>query len=319
MNLAMLAAFACHYSLIARHQLAGEVHDHLRDYWADGFPPADWSFFPWLAVVHVGRMMAYPIGDANGGSAATALLAITGLVALWRQPERRRWMLVLLAPFALNFLAAMMRKYPYGGCCRLSQHLAPATCLLIGAGVAHSVEFWTRTPAARRRLVHALAALLALVPIVGMARDFHRPYDDFAPHWARGVVRELFAQAAPGDPVVVLNDRSDIDPVFEWLLAQQRDRVQWQHDVDESALREAGQVWILRFRCAYLPDPVEMPLTQPSLMRSYERRRVRGPMDQARRLGQATVRYCDVYRWTWSAGDWREMARPDLSMWPRRR
>jgi 4-amino-4-deoxy-L-arabinose transferase-like glycosyltransferase len=320
-NVSMSATFLAHYTLVATTQLGegAELESHLRDYWADGFPPfALWGFAKWFALIHTGRMAAYPIGDANGASTLTVILALVGIVQLGRRTDRRPLAALLLVPFALNFLAAVLHKYPYGGCSRLSQHLAPAVCMLAGWGFAWLVERSPSSAAFKRRAVFFWAAALGVIPIVGMARDLHRPYKDFAPYWARGVVRELFANVGSDDPVVILNAPEDVDPVFEWLLVPHRDRLRWNGVADESALKTAKVVWVLRFRCAFLPDPKEMPVNQPGLMQSYEPHRIRGPMHEWRRLGQATVMYVDVYRWVWQDGEWREWPRFDLSFWPRR-
>src|SRR5262249_8731313 len=140
------------YLSVGREQLdpaAGTVDRFMRDYWRDGFPPSDlWSVPAWFVTISSGRLMAFPIGDANGGSTLTLL---PFRAAAWALVRRRRRQLrgLCLVPFALNLVAAALHRYPYAGCCRLSQHLAPAICLLAGTGLARVLRFAARSTAGR--------------------------------------------------------------------------------------------------------------------------------------------------------------------------
>jgi hypothetical protein len=139
----MVASFLGIYLLTARQKLepdGARLAAFMHDYWSHGFPPAEpLKFISWAALTHTGRMLAFPIGDSNGASALTFLLFAFGI---WRCARSGQYSLLVLCltPFALNFAAAMMEKYPYGACCRLSQHLAPAICLFIGTGWAALIE-----------------------------------------------------------------------------------------------------------------------------------------------------------------------------------
>ena len=103
----------------------------------------------WLLDMHTGTMMAYPVGDKHGGSVVTFLLVVAGAWALYRQ-DRKAILAMLLAPFALGLLAAVLGKYPYGGTARTMQYVAPSICLLMGLGMAELVALIPRDNTRRR-------------------------------------------------------------------------------------------------------------------------------------------------------------------------
>ena len=177
-NALMLATFlGCLWS-IGREQVGPEtnrVGDFMLNYWADGFPPGDpLGFVRWFALINTGRIMAYPVGESNGGSVLTFLLFLLGAWRFWK--DARRALLVLcLMPFALNLLAAVLQRYPYGACCRLSQHLAPAVCLLAGCGLASLLERFFN-PRGRRKATYVLCGLLTLCGVAQLFADVAQPY-----------------------------------------------------------------------------------------------------------------------------------------------
>jgi hypothetical protein len=62
---------------------------------------------------------------------------------------------LLLAPLGLNFIAAALHRYPYGGQFRLALFLAPVFCVLIALGLTAAlvwIEDW-------RRRTHAIGAM----------------------------------------------------------------------------------------------------------------------------------------------------------------
>ena len=105
-------------------------------HWANTFPPIRQPLkLPlWLLETHAGSMLGYPVGGPNWGSTFSLLCVIAGVVALVR---RRQWSLLglLLAPLALNFIAAALHRFPYGGHGRMTLFLAPAFCLFIALGL----------------------------------------------------------------------------------------------------------------------------------------------------------------------------------------
>lgn len=125
--------------------------------WSQAFPPLrePWLLPGWLLVIHSGLMMAYPLGGTAPGSAATLLLVIVGVVQLWR--VNRTLVLLLLAPLPLNFIAAALQSYPYGGTVRTSIFLAPAFCLLGGCGLHVTLRCFYRDALRRLRRAGARA------------------------------------------------------------------------------------------------------------------------------------------------------------------
>jgi hypothetical protein len=248
-NLLTAATFlACHL-LVGREQLdpvAGSVQDFMRGYWADGFPPAQpLALLRWLALINTGRLFAYPVGGSDGGSTLTFLLFTAGVVTFWKA-GRRPLLVLCLAPFALNLLAAALGRYPYGACCRLSQHLAPAVCLLAGAGAATLAGRLARTPPARRRWVQAACALLALCGVAQMVVDAVHPYREDEALWSRRMARELAGLAGPGEAIVVAGKPSDVWPVLRWQLERLGGRVSWGGATDWRRIEaEGGRVWLL--------------------------------------------------------------------------
>jgi hypothetical protein len=119
-------------------------------------------------------MMAYPIGERHGGSAATTLALLAGSLLL-AERRHRSLLALLLAPFGMGLCAALLGKYPYGGAPRIMQYVAPSICLLAGLGAA---GFLVRIPVLRDRRRALMGALVSL-GLLGcwlIGRDIARPY-----------------------------------------------------------------------------------------------------------------------------------------------
>lgn len=175
-NAAMLTAFAWLLSLAARRQAAAEL-GFMQEFWQANLPvlASPWGFVKWLATTHTGALLSIPVGSERGGSTLTLLACLVGLGALVRA-RRAMLLLLCLAPAALNIVAALLGRYPYGGHVKFAQYLSPAICLLIGVGGA-AILAWheRRTQRAGRALAIALA-ISSLVAWGTMARDFVYPY-----------------------------------------------------------------------------------------------------------------------------------------------
>ncbi len=199
------------------------------DYWRGGFPPGDVVKFPvWLAAQHTGRMFAYPIGDKNGGSTLTFVLFAVGVWQAWRTGNRPLLALCLV-PFGLNFAAAVMGRYPYGACCRLSQHLAPAICLLAGVGWAKVHERIAPSLTARLKWVRVSAVVLGGYAVGQVVFDATFPDHDPVCRLGRELHRELADRLRPGDRIAFDPDAAVFRPTVQdnqevrWHVSRFRD------------------------------------------------------------------------------------------------
>ena len=88
---------------------------------AGAFPPLDSVKNLALFVVagNTSESMAYPIGGDHGASALTSLFCLTAVVVLLRS-QRFSLALLCTAPLALNFVAALLHRYPYGNHARFA-------------------------------------------------------------------------------------------------------------------------------------------------------------------------------------------------------
>lgn len=218
----MVGTFAGTYLLVAGQKddpKAVELDREMKAYWAHGFPPRDpVAFGVWSLDLHTGRMLAYPLGEAHGASTLSFLLFLGGVWRLWH--TGRRGLLVLcLAPFALNFLAAVLDKYPYAGCWRLTQHLAPALCLLIGVGWADLHRWVAPRRRARVTWLTVTAAFLGLIGSGQAVFDVIRPDHDEAVRAAKQMYWTVAPHLRPGDRVVFRSEKGRADPGAEWYTA----------------------------------------------------------------------------------------------------
>ena len=132
-------------------------------------------------------MLGYPVGGPNWGSTFSLLCVVAGVVALVR---RRQWLLLglLLAPLGLNFVAAALHRFPYGGHARMTLFLAPAFCLLIAFGLTAALAWiegaaTSRSPAAwawpAAETLNGCTIALGLLALLGAGswlRDVTQPY-----------------------------------------------------------------------------------------------------------------------------------------------
>ncbi|MHC4429280.1 MAG: DUF6541 family protein [Planctomycetota bacterium] len=175
-NVVLLAAFAG--SLLVMRQQQGDADlEWMQNAWERAFPPltSPVGLPLWLLDAHTGEMLAYPVGGKNGASSLTALLCLAGVVTLWRT-RRLGHLILFLSPFALNFVAAALERYPYGAPTRTELYLAPIVCILAGLGGATLIGWIAERsrPKAEATLAGAMVALV-VVGVVTMARDISRP------------------------------------------------------------------------------------------------------------------------------------------------
>jgi hypothetical protein len=249
-NLLLFGSFLGNYLLVGLNQLdreSGSVNAFLQDYWAHGFPPQGaWAVARWFVMLNLGRLFAYPIGGSDGQSALTTLLFLVGLVVFWRR-RQRALVVLFLTPFALGVVAAFLRRYPYGGCCRLSQHVAPIICILAGAGAAALLER-IHSSVLRQRWTTAVCVLFALLGAGGLLIDIIRPYRGEADLWTCQVVDDLVSRCKSNDQIILVTSEMDTDAVLRWQLKRyelEGGHVGWGGQMNEERLRTTGQVWIL--------------------------------------------------------------------------
>jgi hypothetical protein len=169
------------------------------------------------------------------------VLFLLGAWWCWRNGYRSLLALCLV-PFALNLAAAVLGKYPYAGCCRLSQHLAPAICLLAGVGWASVMEWWSPSRSGRLVLVKWAAAMLIVFAFAVFIQKCLTPDRDPVSRFSRDLHRELGAELRPGDRIAVLADpRTDITTC--WYLGRFGNRVVWLRPGDP--LPEAERLWVV--------------------------------------------------------------------------
>jgi hypothetical protein len=175
-NLTLVASFIAVYFSCAVFQEAVIGAQYREGCWAESFPPFNrpWMLPLWLLDIHTGNMLAYPVGDKHGGSVLTFLFVVAGARALSVR-DRKAILAMLLAPFALGLLAAVLGKYPYGGTARTMQYVAPSICLLMGLGMAELAALvpWDNT---RRGAIASALAALGLLGCGIVARDLVKPY-----------------------------------------------------------------------------------------------------------------------------------------------
>ena len=173
--------------------LSGE----LTQYWADSFPPhtPGLGLLIWLFRSHTSELLAYPVGGQNGASLVTAICVVLGVVHLLR--TRRTLPVAIFATMlALLFVAAWLRKYPYGGHTRLVLFLAPLVCLLAAVGVQTLLAHLSPPHQGRLR-GFLLTGLLVLIG-ASAVRDVTRPWKSEVDARHRQFARAFWA-IDPGD------------------------------------------------------------------------------------------------------------------------
>ncbi len=243
---------------IGQNQLASptgtaeiDTQQGMVDYWSHGFPPADpLRWIPWFLGALTGQIMAYPVGAANGGSTLTVLMAILGVVT-WMRSGSKAVLALLLLPLVLNFMAALVHRYPFGASCRLAQFLAPSVCLLAGLGLDACLSRTSRWPAVLVSLV------LLAVGGGGLARDWMWPYRDPVFVWMRGTMDDA-VKAAGNDSVVVNHRRDSMECVFTWRWLHAPAKVGWNGALPQGE-RSHDRVWVFTQEgCPMPPGPTAL-------------------------------------------------------------
>lgn len=230
-NIALCGSFLVHYGLVGQEPMdvaeAQRAREFLREYWKEAFPPDSLLAWPfWLVKVFTGNMLAYPIGANRGGSTITFLLVVLGSFKLWRDGSRTVLAMCWL-PFALNLVAAMLYKYPFGDSARITLHLAPFICTLMAHGIAQTLD-GIRSPEWRTHCQLGVYVLLLTCGSVGVVRDVFKPYKTEHDRDVRQLVRDLRQQVAAGEPVLLCHSRDDeVLAEFLWYVRTQTPSADW--------------------------------------------------------------------------------------------
>ena len=198
--LTLLASFSI---LRFLHSMPGQtaLSEEMASHWTDGFPPHTWGpvLWAWLVRAHTSELLAYPFGGEAGASTLTALACIAG--AFWLGRRNGQLLLTITGgTLTLLFVAAWLRKYPYGGHPRLVLFFAPHACLLAAGGFAAGLSWLARTGQSdvhvnRLRSV-AFLGLLAIA-LTSAARDISKPFKSRIDEQHRAFARDFWSRPAP--------------------------------------------------------------------------------------------------------------------------
>jgi hypothetical protein len=182
---ALLVSFAALYFLCIRGQETSDL-EAMRDMWQEHFPPltgfGDFAF--WMLHTHTGDILAYPAGGSPFQSLLSFLCWLAALIALARR-RQGTFLVLCLAPLAVTFVAALLRRFPYGGHIRLNLYMAPLMCMLIGYGMTVLGEWWARRGWRPAPWLNTILVILALFGGATTARDLAGPYKNISDQQAR--------------------------------------------------------------------------------------------------------------------------------------
>jgi hypothetical protein len=183
-----------------------------------------------------------------------AILALLGLIALWRQ--KRTAALLIAAPMAATLLAAIAHQYPFRS--RLIVFLVPGAILATAAGAGWIADLASRRSALLGALVGCAFLLVPVKRLIEVGIPAH--VDNYHP-----IYRHLQANRQPNDAVYVsfLANSSAIyygpryglaRPDFQLSVCDQNDVRRYLRDLDQ--FRGRPRVW---FVAKHVP-PFRAPL-----------------------------------------------------------
>ena len=177
-NAAAAVSLAAVFFLVIRPQSGAEL-GFMSGYWDKAFPPLGSvvAFAKWMVLTHTGSLLAHPAGSDNAGSILTTILVIIGIGVFVRRKELTV-PLLFLAPLALHFAAAALKRYPYGGHVKFSMYVAPMIYLFFGIGIAALLGLDLRKDK-RADFVRNLRIVLILAVVMGAGKiscDLLFPY-----------------------------------------------------------------------------------------------------------------------------------------------
>ena len=214
------------------------VKSWMEVYWAGAFPPrSPLPLLAWLVDVHTSRMFAYPAGGSHGASLLTTGLVVAAVVAYARRGSKAV-LVLLLAPFALGLVAAIPRRYPYGGSARTMQYVAPAIIVMAGQGAAVLLARLRRPGWRERATQWTLWGLASIGPGM-LAWDVAYPYYEPGDRVSREFARRFWAEESAGAELVCA--RTDLHLPLDAMTWQgDRSAVYLCYQAIESARHHAG-------------------------------------------------------------------------------
>jgi len=218
-NVVTLASVLTLYFLCIKPQATADLGS-MRVDWAMAFPPlgAPGKLLRWLIDTHTSELFAHPIGGAHGASLLTTIGCVAGLVFLLR---RRMWLPVLFcaAPLAVNFVAAALQRYPYGGHVRLMMYYGPMVCLLAALGGGAGLAYFAARGRVKASTVSLVFVLLSLIPLGSIARDFSLQGKTEGDIRARDFARWFWFEMGRDAELVCLKTDLGLDfypPNYQW-------------------------------------------------------------------------------------------------------
>jgi len=194
------------------------------------FPPHDYNpmkFIIWLWQTHSGNFFGYPCDFTTPGSAPSFVLLAIGAVVLFRTGRVKLGLLVT-SPFVMTFIAAMLRRYPYGDSPRVGQHLVGPICLLIGAGLAAIIRRFARNERAVRLVSLIAFIVLIVIGLIGPAALMIAPSGEMRRDLAvRRFVRAAMEGIPPQTTVAVLETAEQCDVLSRWYVHEGAHRLVW--------------------------------------------------------------------------------------------
>lgn len=211
-NLAIGGTFLLVYMATMQTQNTAEL-PYMQQFWHDEFPPISQplSLPWWLLKVHASDLLAFPFGGRNFASLLTLICCVSAVAFLVR---KRAWSLLALGlvPLALQFCAAALHRYPYGGHSKLTMYLGTMICLFCGIGVTALLARLAARRAPNNAGVKLITAGLMLVALGSMARDFWRPGKTHSDIRARDFARWFWINAEYNQEVACL--KTDLNLEF---------------------------------------------------------------------------------------------------------
>ena len=180
--------------LVGLRSMTPSTKEFMDDFWSAGFAPRPFGIVTtlrWFWSQSVG-LFTDPAMLRYRWPSLFVVLALLGIVALWR--TRRDAALLVTAPVAMAFAAAVAHQYPFSR--RLAFYLIPLVLLMIAAGIE-----WIRRQVGRTHPALGMAAVAGLLfsPVAAMAKALP-PYE-IEHH--RAVWAYLERHRQPGDAIYV--------------------------------------------------------------------------------------------------------------------